>query len=200
MGVSTNALNFIENYYKERLLMLELELERAREQLQFDYERLLRRPTRSGAKSHTITPHGPPKAATGGKGLRRILRQVYGRCYGRLPRVRLLHPYWSAMRHLIRIVDDAAKNGAANVLVVTERGGLADTIADDLPGAHAQVSLLELTGEKTWDPQIKFDLCLCTLRASEFIRFNDLVIAAAPYMHSGGKLLVAILISVCARS
>ena len=185
----TNALNFIENYYKERLLMLELELERAREHHQFDYERLLRRPTRSGAKPHTITPHGPPKAATGGKGLRRILRQVYGRCYGRLPRVRLLHPYWSAMRHLIRIVDDAAKNGAANVLVVTESGGLANTIADDLPGAHAQVSLLELTGDKTWDPQIKFDLCLCTLGASEFIRFNDLVIAAAPYMHSGGKII-----------
>jgi hypothetical protein len=185
----TNALNFIENYYKERLLMLELELERAREHLQFDYERLLRRPTRSGAKPHTITPHGPPKAATGGKGLRRILRQVYGRCYGRLPRVRLLHPYWSAMRHLIRIVDDAAKNGAANVLVVTESGGLADTIADDLPGVHAQVSLLELTGDKTWDPQIKFDLCLCTLGASELTRFNDLVIAAAPYMHSGGKII-----------
>src|SRR5262245_5293733 len=184
-----NALNVIENYYKERLLRLELEFEGAREELQFNYERLLRRPARSGAKSPTITPRGPPKAATGGKGLRRIARQVYRRCYGRLPRVRLLHPYWSAMRHLIRIVDNAAENGAANVLVVIESGGLADTIADDLPGLHAHVSLSELTGDKTWEPQIKFDLCLCSLGASELAQFNDLVMATAPHMHSGGKII-----------
>src|SRR5262245_41880331 len=63
------------------------------------------------------------------------------------------------------------------------------TIADDLPGLQAQVSLSELTGDKTWEPQIKFDLCLCSLGASELAQFNDLVMATAPHMHSGGKII-----------
>src|SRR5947209_7077982 len=73
-----------------------------------------------------------------------IARRIYRECYGKLPRVRPLHPYWAAMRHLIRLIDRAAENGAANVMVVIGSGGVADTVADHLPGVHSQISLSEL--------------------------------------------------------
>lgn len=189
-----NALDFLDKYYKDQLLTLELDFEITREQLQFDYERLLRRRTRSAAIPHVITRHGPraPATGSGDNALLATARRVYREWYGKLPRVQTLHPYWAAMRHLIRLVDKAAENGAANVLVVIGSGGVADTVADHLPGLHAQVSLPELMEgnfSKAFHQPIKFDLCICTLGASELSRFRDMAEAVAPYMSSGGKIL-----------
>ncbi len=189
-----NASDFLDKYYKDRLLMLELDFEIIREQLQFDYERLLRRRTRSAAIPHVVTRHGAraPAAGSGDKALIETARRVYREWYGKLPRVQPLHPYWAAMRHLIRVVDTAAENGAGNVLVVIGSGGVADTVADHLPGLHAQVSLPELLEGnfgKAFHQPIKFDLCICTLEASELPRFRDMAQVVAPYMNRGGKIL-----------
>ena len=191
----TNTLEFIDKHYKDHLLGLEVDFETVREQLQFDYERLLRRPIRPAATPITpnwITRHGPPPPAARDRTLRRMARGIYRRWYGKMPRVQVLHPYWAAMRHLIRVVDAAAERGAANVLVVTGGGGVADKAADHLPGVHAQVSWSELMARdfsKYWDHRIKFDLCICSLGADELGRFRDMAIAVARYMNSGGKIL-----------
>src|SRR4030088_1427593 len=53
-------------------------------------------------------------------------------------------------------------------------GGEPDNVEDELPRLHAQVSFLELTAGnfgQTWNEQIKFDLCICSLGASEVVRF-----------------------------
>jgi hypothetical protein len=188
-----NALEFLDKYYKDRLLTLELDFEITREQLQFDYERLLRRRTRSAAIPHVVTRHGPrAPAESGHNALLATARRIYREWYGKLPRVKPLHPYWAAMRHLIRLVDKASENGAANVLVVIGSGGVADTVADHLSGLHAQVSMAELMEGnfgKAFHQPIKFDLCICTLGASELPRFRDMAQAVAPYMNSGGKII-----------
>src|SRR5712691_5182034 len=115
----TNVLDFVDKHYKERFLMLDTDFKTTREQLQFDYERLLRRQTRSAAIPHVVTSHGPrAPAAESGHAVLRMARRIYREWYGKLPRVQPLHPYWAAMRHLIRLVDTAVENGAANVLVV----------------------------------------------------------------------------------
>jgi hypothetical protein len=120
-----------------------------------------------------------------------IARRIYHECYGKLPRVRPLHPYWAAMRHLTRLIDRAAENGAANVMVVIGSGGVADTVADHLPGVHSQISLSELLEgnlSKVFHQPIKFDLCICSLGASELARFRT-ALAVAPYINSGGKII-----------
>jgi hypothetical protein len=121
-----------------------------------------------------------------------MAQRIYHKSYGKLPRVQPSHPYWAAMRHLIRLVDTAAEKGAANVLVVIGSGGVADVVADHLPGLHAQVSLSELMQgnfRKAFPLPVKFDLCICSLGHSELPRFREMAQAVAPYMNSGGKIL-----------
>src|SRR5713226_4187684 len=88
--------------------------------------------SRSAAIPHVVRRQDPPTPAAEGKAVLRMARHIYRRWYGKLPRLQPLHPYWAAMRHLIRLVDTAAQNGAANVLVVTGSEGVADTAADHL--------------------------------------------------------------------
>jgi hypothetical protein len=189
-----NAIDFVDKHYKDQLLTLDLDFEITREQLQFDYERLLRKRTRSAAIPHVVTTQGPqmPSTGSGDSALLRMARRIYHKSYGKLPRVQPSHPYWAAMRHLTRLVDTAAENGAANVLVVIGSGGVADTVADHLPGLHVQVALSELMGgnfPKAFPAPIKFDLCICSLGHSELPRFREMAQMVAPYMNSGGKIL-----------
>jgi hypothetical protein len=189
-----NAVGFVDKHYKDQLLALDLDFETAREQLQFDYERLLSKRTRSAAIPHVVTTQGPQTLSTGSgdSALLRVARRIYHKSYGKLPRVQPSHPYWAAMRHLIRLVDTAAENGAANVLVVIGSGGVADTVADHLPGLHVQVSLSDLTEgnfRKAFPGPIKLDLCICSLGHSELPRFREMAQVVAPYMNSGGKIL-----------
>jgi hypothetical protein len=121
-----------------------------------------------------------------------IARRIYHECYGKLPRVRPLHPYWAAMRHLTRLIDRAAENGAANVMVVIGSGGVADTVAKHLPGLHVQVSMSEFMGgnfRQAFLEPVKFDLCICSLGPSELPRFREMTQLIAPYMNSDGKIL-----------
>jgi hypothetical protein len=187
------ALNSIEKFYRVRLQTLEADFETAREPLQLDYERLLRRRIPSASIPHAVGDGSrAPAAEPGGHALLATARRVYHRWYGTLPRVRRAHPYWGAMRHLVRLVDTAAANGAANTLVVMGRGGVADTVADHVPGVHAQVSLSELLEgnvRKAFSQPITFDLCICSLGPSELTRFRDVRQAVMPYMNRGGKIL-----------
>ena len=190
----SNALDLIDKHYKDRLLLLDLDFEARRERLQFDYERLLGRQTKSAAIPHVVTRHGPHTLSTGSgdSALLRMARRIYHKSYGKLPRVQPSHPYWAAMRHLIRLVDTAAENGAANVLVVIGSGGVVDTVADHLPGLHVQVSLSDLMEgnfRKAFPGPIRLDLCICSLGHSELPRFREMAQMVAPYMNSGGKIL-----------
>jgi hypothetical protein len=189
-----NMQPLIERRYNDRLLMLEVEFEITREKLQLDYERLLRRLSRSATVPHVVTWRGlrAPAARSHDSSLRAMARSLYRRCYGKLPRVRPVHPYWAAMRHLIHLVDTATNNKATNVLVVSSGGGLADTLADHLPGLHAQVSLPEFLGgnfAKAFHEPTKFDLCICSLGPSDLLRFRDVAQMAGPYMSTGGKVI-----------
>src|SRR5205814_1838909 len=67
----------------------------------------------------------------------RLVKLIYHRLFGRLPRVRMLHPFWAPLHHVNRLVDRAAGHGARNVLMVGR--GVVDGIADHLPGMHAQL-------------------------------------------------------------
>jgi hypothetical protein len=188
------ASEFLEKHYREAIQTLDSEFEINRQQLQADYERLLKRRTRSAAIPDVVMRQGPRASvpAASGPVLVTTARWLYRCCYGTLPRVQKTHPYWAAMRHLIRLIDTAAQNGVANVLIVTASGGVADSVADPLPGLHAQVSLAEFTDgnfSKAFQWPIKFDLCICTLGPSDLSRFHDLAHAAAPYMNRGGKIL-----------
>jgi hypothetical protein len=94
--------------------------------------------------------------------------------YAKVPGVQALHPYGVAMRHLIRIVGTAARNVAANVLVVSAAEASPITSRMSCPGfMRRSPSWNSRPGNfgQTWDEQIKFDLCICSLGASEVVRF-----------------------------
>ena len=162
--------------------------------LQRDYDRVLNRESSPAAVPHVVETHGPQTATAdvGGNLLLRVARRVYRAGYGRLPHVRLLHPYWSAMRHLIRAVNDATRSGASNVLVVVGSDPMADTIADHLTGVHAQVSLLEVIGgnlDKAFKGHPQFDLCICSMGAADLSQFAKVIRSVTPCMRKGGKVI-----------
>jgi hypothetical protein len=121
----------------------------------------------------------------------RLARPLYKRLFGRLPRVRMLHPFWAPLRHLVRLVDRATERGARNVLMVGR--GAADGIANHLPGMHAQLSLADTVGtnlDKAFDQRPDFDLCICSLTIPESSCIPKLIRAVTPYMRVGGKIII----------
>lgn len=190
----TRALEFIEKDHRYRLVLADLEFETGRRDLQSQYDRLLKRHVTWAAIPQVSLHNGPRTAVAPPRshGLFRLAREVYHRCYGRLPRVQVLHPCWAAMRHLVRLVDTAASNGAANVLVVRGTGAVGETVADPLPGLHAQVLLSDvLQGDltKALSDNPEFGLCICTLGSAELARFAEIIKAVVPCMRPGGKII-----------
>jgi hypothetical protein len=187
-------LDFIDRDHQDRLLLLDFEFAAQRDELQSAYDRMVKRSVASAVVPHVVLRHGPqtPVAPPGRNVVLRFARDFYHRFYGVLPRVRVLHPYWAALRHLVRVVDAAANDGAANVLVVVGATAVGETVADHLPGSHAHVSLSEVVSgnlAKAFTASPEFDLCICTLGASELNRIMDVVKAVTPCMRRGGKIV-----------
>jgi hypothetical protein len=104
----------------------------------------------------------------------------------------MLHPYWAAMRHLVRIVDQSIAGGAQKVLVVVGSTGIADSVADELSGLHARVSLADvLHGNllKSFETNPQFDLCICSFEISELNQVSELVNSVSPAMRKGSKII-----------
>jgi hypothetical protein len=105
----------------------------------------------------------------------------------------MLHPYWAPLRHLVRLVDRAFEEGARDVLVVGS--GVADGIADHLPGVHARLSLAEVLGkdlDQVFDSRPEFDLCICTLTVPEASAVPAIMRAVTPYMPVGARIIIFI--------
>ena len=186
----------IDEYYQNLLLRMDSEYVFSRTRLQADYDSLMKVRIESAAIPHVVMFRSPQQTpvASGEQSDRvvtHIARRFYHKCFGRLVRIHPWHPYGAPMRHLLRIVDSTANNGAAKVLVVGG-SGMADRVANDLRGTHARVALPEvLQGnlDKAFTQNPGFDLCVCSLGPAELRRFADIIKAVAPCMRSGGKVV-----------
>lgn len=202
----TRITEFINREEETRLRSLEIEFEAARRDLQNEYDRLMPKsiesaaPMEAGAGSpksgeavpQVLIQQGPlTRVAFASGPIARLARPLHIWLFGRVPRVRMLHPYWATLRHLVRLVDGATEHGARNVLMVGR--GAADGIADHLPGMHAQLSLADTVGanlDKTFDQRPDFDLCICSLTIPESSSIPKIIRAVTPYMRVGGKIII----------
>ena len=204
----TRISEFLDKEEERRLRSLEIEFEAARRDLQNDYDRLMPKAIRSAAPMEADETGSPESAEpvprvliqqgpithaelASGPIFLRPAKQLYHCLFGRLPRVRMLHPYWAPLRHLVRLVDRAAENGARNVLIVG--AGVADGIADHLPGVHARLSLAETLArnlDKAFDHRAAFDLCICSLTIPESSSVPEIIKAVTPHMRIGGRIIV----------
>src|SRR5262245_61868556 len=191
--VLARALDFIDRDHQDRLLLLDFEFAKERDALQSAYDRMVKTGVASAAVPHVAMHYGArTSAAASGRRVLRFARDFYRRHYGVLPRVRPLHPYWAAMRHLVRVVDAATGAGAANALVVVGATTVGANVADHLPGVHARVLLSEVVGgnlAKAFSGTTEFDLCVCTLGPSELHQLMEVVKAVTPCMRKGGKIV-----------
>jgi hypothetical protein len=204
----TRINEFLDKEEKRRLRSLEIEFEAARRDLQNYYERLMPKAIRSAAPTEADQT-GSPEAAesvprvliqqgpithagfASGPIFLRLAKQLYYCLFGRLPRVRMLHPYWAPLRHLVRLVDRTAEHGARNVLMVG--GGAADGIADHFSGVHARLSLADAVSrnlDKAFDRGTEFDLCICSLTILESICVPEMIRTLTPHMRAGGRIIV----------
>src|SRR5438067_190143 len=189
-----NALIWTESHYGNRLAMLDLEFQSASGPLQTEYDRLAKARLASAVVPHVSMRHGPHStdAIPSGRSLDALAKRIYRRLFGAVPRVTQLHPYWAPLRHLVRLVDEAAGLETAKVLVVIGKGGIADRIADPLPGAHGLVSRAEVVQGNlaaAFNQTREIDLCVCPLETSELSEFTEIVRAVRPCMREGGKIL-----------
>src|SRR5437870_650694 len=102
---SPPAMDDINEEEHRGLGLLTVEFEAARRQPEDEYQRLLQRPIAAGGIPQIVVRRGPLEQAypTSARGVRGVPRAIYHRLFGQLPRVRPLHPYWAAMRHVVRI-------------------------------------------------------------------------------------------------
>jgi hypothetical protein len=121
----------------------------------------------------------------------RPAKMLYRYLFGRVPRVRMLHPYWATLRHVIRLVDRAIEDGARNV--VTIGSGPVDGIADHLAGMHARLSVAEAVGRnlgKDFNLRPEFELCICSLTIPELSLLPEIMKAVTPYMRVGARIII----------
>jgi hypothetical protein len=192
--IISKTLGWLDTEYENRGAMLDLEFQLASDSLQSEYHRLTTQRIISAAIPFVVSRHGPQAVfpVSSGGPLKRIVKRAFYRFYGTLPRVTQLHPYWGPLRHLVRVVDLAAGEGAVNTLVLISKGGIADAVADGLPGLHAQVSLAEaLQGNlaAALNHSRDIDLCICTLDRLEIAQFSKIVKAIAPCLREGGRII-----------
>lgn len=199
------ALAHLDEQEERGLHSLVVEFEAARRLLQLDYERLLDRSIKSASIPPVTLRRGPitdtrPSPAGGVRGLG---KRLYYRLFGRLPRVRHFHPYWAAMRHLIRVVDTEAARGARNVLTVAPAGGVVESVANHLPGLHAWVSTVGVKSgnfARAFDHPREFDLCICELEVAELSELSEIFGTVRPFVRSGGKMVAFHLNAAMERS
>jgi hypothetical protein len=192
-----NALNQvgtrIQDLYEQRLRRLEIDYDSKRQKLENAYQQMLRRRVLSAATPYVRLCEGPAMAPPleGGIILRRV-KKIYRRMFGKLPRVTQLSCYWAPLRHFVGVVDEATARGARNVLVVSSGHDFIDSIAGQMPGLHAQVSILDLkTGNllRAFDRPPQFDLCICKLEFAELGAFSTLVDFLRPVMSKGSTIV-----------
>jgi hypothetical protein len=200
IGPLEQAVVAVEGHFGERIT--HLEDERAR--LEVAYTRML--PKRlTSAVTPLVKLRDPSAAETSAprSTTYRAGRHVYHHLFGKIPRVTRLNPYWSALRYLIRLADQAAAQGARDVLLVGKSAGIAQAIADGFPGVNAAVSMAELrTGNLLFgfEQPPKFDLCICNLDSADLADFPEICKLVQPaispkativgfYLHSDGERL-----------
>jgi hypothetical protein len=184
----TETVKFVHNHYEEKFAELTTTFETARARLQFQYDRALGKPVKSALVPHVLFRQGPLADRDNRVTLMRRFHRIL---FGKFPRVQKTSPFWPLLRHVLRIVDQAASEGAANVLVVVGGSGVPNRFADGLPGTHAEVALGEaIEGNLPVSlGQTKFDLCVCDLAIAELATFGELARMVAPSIRAGGKIV-----------
>lgn len=191
----TQALASIEKHYNDRLFSLDQEFEASRAPLEAEYDRRVTTRKIAGATvPHIELRRGArlPAALAGGSRVVDIGRLAYSRLFGRAPEVRRSHPYWAPLRHVRRIVAQAAAEGAADVLVVLGMSAMGDPLSDTLPGLHARVVMAEILQGNlplVLEQTRQFDLCICTLGPAELDDFAAVVEIVTPFMREDGRIV-----------
>jgi hypothetical protein len=190
----TRTAEFIEHNYGNQMRLLDAEFLSASAALEIEYERLVERKIKSAAVPHIVLRRGPqrPDHRIEGTAQTRAILRVSQWLFGPLPRAGRLSPYWAPLRQVLRIVNTAAAEGAADALVLCGGGGITERFADELSGMHAHVQLSELLSGnllKGLDPSLRFDLCVFDLPASEIFNYSLIVKAVEPLMRKGGRIV-----------
>ena len=192
-GALNQVISGINELCEQRLHRLEMDYESKRQKLEYAYQHMLQRRVLSAATPYVRLYQGPPAMSPlKGGPIAQGVRKIYQRIFGKLPRVTQLSCYWASLRHFVRVVDAAAARGARNVLIVGSEDGFIDSIADDLPGLHARVSMSDLkTGNlvRAFDRPPQFDLCICKLESAELGLLSTLIGLLRPVMSKGGTIV-----------
>jgi hypothetical protein len=179
--------------YDQRLHHLEFDRRSKCQKLEVAYRNVLKRRVLSAATPYIGLHRGPANINPfSGDTTSRLVKNIYRIIFGKLPRVTQLSCYWAPLRHLVRLVDTAAARGAENVLVIGSRHGSIETIADQLPGLHGLVSMLDLKSGnlgKALDRGPYWDLCICNLEFAELIEFSTILSVVRPLMSKGGTII-----------
>ena len=184
----------VVKHFERRIALLDTEYAGMKWQLQREYESLMPRgPDDASGVPRIDIQSGPIEVRRQiGSVSVRIAKSLFNKVFGSEPRVTRLNPTWASLRHLVRIVEEATRAGAADILMVgANKGTLAD-IVDSFPGTHARASLGQLLSENfalAFERYPQFDLCLAFLGSQDFEQLPQIVAAAARYMRVGGKLV-----------
>jgi hypothetical protein len=122
----------------------------------------------------------------------RLAKVVYYSCFGQVPRVTRLNPLWGSLRHVTRIIDAAAANGASNVFIVSSQRSPIEKLADPFSGKLARMSVATVLSDnfdRAVEHQRDFDLCICVLEYEELDLFPKIVKAISPSMRPGGSII-----------
>jgi hypothetical protein len=181
------ALEAVNDPELKRTQSVDQELER----LNTEYLLLIRKTATSVPAIFLRMRRGPGSSRKDARALRRLVRKVYYRLFGKWPRVSKLSPYWAALHHLRQLAKSAGDRGAKDMLIIGDRFGIAEGIVN-LPGSYAWMSVAGLmTGSTggTFAHPPQFDVCVCDLELGDFARFSEIYHAVRRFMRPNGTII-----------
>lgn len=179
----------IEQSYRDSIAPLE----REHVVLQSEYAKMIRPRVRSAGipiiqwgdaateRAQRITPNR----------LRRLARSAYYRVFGRWPYLTMLNPYRSCLQPMLESIHQAKKQGATDVLVVSNKPNLS-LGALGFTGKVARVSYDGFSSgliHLALDSNARFDLCIVDLSADDLMQFPEIIEIAQACLRPGGTIV-----------
>lgn len=137
-----------------------------------------------------------------------IFNRLYGRFFGRIPRVTRNHPLWMDFKEVVKIIDDELVGRRTSRLVIGDDGGVFARMLTTAPGLFVSMpaeivteceihpineSLIGGSVPLVCEPgQMNpegFDLCVCVLGIKYFTEWEKIYQNVKPSLRSGAKFI-----------
>jgi hypothetical protein len=120
----------------------------------------------------------------------KLIKRLYHKFFGQLPRVTVYHPYWADMHRAAGLLEDAVKNNSAiKTLILKSEDSMLCRILETAPGTHTLISPHAIMTFPLAPDARDFDICLLELNWSDLQELRTYIDLIRDRIKPGKKII-----------